>query len=92
MDRGQYVSRDAADTTTLGEVIDRYLADVVPLMRGAKDDAIRLKALRRHRFCRLSMTALSPAAVASFRDEHRQLSIASMITFTPRSLLARVEA
>lgn len=80
MDRGHYVSRDAADTTTLGEVIDRYIDSVVPKLRGAKEDRIRLTALRRHRLCRLSMTALSPSLLASFRDERlRQVKPATVV-------------
>ncbi len=42
MDKGSFVSVSLAQRTTLGEVISRYIAEVLPSMRGAKDDAIRL--------------------------------------------------
>jgi integrase len=69
MDRGTFVDISEAERTTLGDLVDRYVREVTPTMRSAHDDLIRLKALRRHRICRLGMRALTPAVVAAFRDE-----------------------
>ncbi len=69
MDRGCYVSRTEAERVTLGEVIDRYMAEVSPSKRGGKDEIIRLKAMKRHKMVMLHMAALSPAAVAGYRDD-----------------------
>ena len=44
-DRGTYANTHQAQKTTFGELIERYLREVTPLMRGAKADTIRLKAI-----------------------------------------------
>jgi integrase len=69
MDRGTYESREAADSTTLGDLIGRYLNEVVSGTRSARDDAIRLRALQRQRISQLWMSSVTPAQVAAFRDE-----------------------
>jgi len=69
MDRGSYVNRSEAESTTLGDILERYIADVCPSMRGGTEDAIRLRALCRTRLAKLSMAALTPLAVAAYRDE-----------------------
>jgi len=69
MDRGSYVNRSEAESTTLGDVLERYIADVCPSMRGGIEDTIRLRAMCRTRLAKLSMAALTPMAVAAYRDE-----------------------
>lgn len=69
MDRGSYVSRSEAESTTLGEILERYIADVCPSMRGGIEDTIRLRAMSRTRLAKLSMVALTPMAIAAYRDE-----------------------
>lgn len=69
MDRGSYVSRSGAESTTLGDVLERYIVDVCPSMRGGAEDTIRLRAMCRTRLAKLSMAALTPMAVAAYRDE-----------------------
>lgn len=69
MDRGLYVSRTDAESTTLKDVIERYIADVCPTKRGGPDEAIRLRATCRTKLAKLSMAALTAKEVASYRDE-----------------------
>ncbi|MGD7247697.1 tyrosine-type recombinase/integrase [Ralstonia pseudosolanacearum] len=69
MDRGSYVSRSGAESATLGDVLERYIVDVCPSMRGGAEDTIRLRAMSRTRLAKLSMAALTPMAVAAYRDE-----------------------
>lgn len=69
MDRGSYVSRSGAESTILGDVLARYIVDVCPSMRGGAEDTIRLRAMCRTRLAKLSMAALTPMAVAAYRDE-----------------------
>ncbi len=69
MDRGSYVSRSEAEATTLGHVLERYIAEVAPSMRGGTEDTIRLRAMCRTRLAKLSMAALTPMAIAAYRDE-----------------------
>ncbi len=44
-DKGTYQNTHQAQKTTFGELIERYLGELTPLMRGAKEDTIRLKAI-----------------------------------------------
>lgn len=69
MDKGSFVSRNEAESTTLKDVLERYITEVCPSKRGGIEEAIRLRATCRTKIARLSMAALTPTAVASYRDE-----------------------
>jgi integrase len=62
-----FVDRSEAERATMGELIDRYLAEVTPQKKSARNDAQRLKFLKRH-FGAYSPAALRPAHIAAFRD------------------------
>ena len=47
LDKGQFVSIDEAQRSTLGDLIGRYLVEVTPTMKGATEDTIRLNAIMR---------------------------------------------
>jgi len=68
MDRGSYVCLSEAQKTTLADLIQRYVAEVLPSMKGAYDDAIRLKAICRRPICKNSIASLTPAKIAQYRD------------------------
>lgn len=69
MDRGEFVSRTEAEQTTFGQIIQRYMENVTPKKRGHVEETIRLKAMLRNRIAELSMTNVTPQAVARYRDE-----------------------
>ena len=69
MDAGLYWSQSEARRTTLGEIIGRFIKEVLPGMRCADDDRIRLKALMAKPISKSIMATLSPARRAEFRDE-----------------------
>jgi integrase len=69
MDRGRFVSPTEAQSKKLGDLIDRYIEEVLPSMKGARDDRIRLSAIKRDPLCRMSAAALTPARLAKYRDE-----------------------
>ena len=69
MDRGAFSSPSTARKTTLGELIERYMLEVLPRMKGAKEDSIRLKALCRRAITKCSVAALTPSKIANYRDE-----------------------
>ena len=69
MDKGQFISIDEAQRSTLGDLIARYLVEITPRMKGATEDTIRLKAIMRRSIASWSMANLSAARVAVFRDE-----------------------
>jgi len=47
MDKGVFVSPAEAESTTLKEVLERYLAEITPLKKGAVPETNRLRALMR---------------------------------------------
>ena len=49
MDKGAFVSRAGAETTTLEELLDRYLAEITPRKKGAASETNRLPRIA-HRF------------------------------------------
>ncbi len=80
IDKGQFVNVSEAQRTTLGDVIVRYLAEVTPSMKGASEDTIRLKAIRRKPIAKWSMANLSAARVAAYRDERlKEVSAGTVI-------------
>jgi integrase len=80
IDKGQFVNVSEAQRTTLGDVIARYLEEVTPSMKGAAEDAIRLKAIIRKPIARWSMANLSAARIAAYRDERlREVSAGTVI-------------
>jgi len=80
IDKGQFVSVNEAQRTTLGDVIARYLVEVTPSMKGASEDTIRLKAIMRKAIARWSMANLSAARIAAYRDERlKEVSAGTVI-------------
>lgn len=69
LDRGSYVNSVEAQRITLGGLIDRYIREVLPAMKGAKEDGIRLAAMKRNRVAKLSLASLTPEAIGKYRDE-----------------------
>ena len=68
IDSGSFISPTQAKKITLGDLIQRYIAEVLPRMKGASEDSIRLKAICRRPICRNSIASLSPAKIAEYRD------------------------
>ena len=69
LDKGQFVSIDEAQRSTLGDLIGRYLVEVTPTMKGAAPDTIRLKAIMRKPIAKWSLANLSATRMAAYRDE-----------------------
>lgn len=74
IDRGVFVDRSEAERVTIGELIDRYLAEITPLKKSARNDAQRLKFLKRH-FGAFSAAALKSSHVATYRDIRLQAGL-----------------
>ena len=79
LDRGCYVNTSQAQRTTLGDLIDRYIEFVLPRMKGASDDLIRLKAMKRNRVCNTVLSALRPDELGKYRDERLQTVAAGTV-------------
>lgn len=68
IDRGVFVSRAEAEATTIGVLIDRYLVEVTPQKRSARNEGQRLRFLRSV-FGDKVVAALQSKDVAAFRDK-----------------------
>jgi integrase len=69
LDKGSYTNLILAERTTFTELIERYITEVLPTMRGGSADYIRLKALARSPIAKLNMVSLTPQKIAQHRDE-----------------------
>ncbi|MBT8582967.1 site-specific integrase [Polynucleobacter sp. Latsch14-2] len=80
MQKGSYTNLVLAERTTFSEIIERYITEVLPTMRGGTADYIRLKALARRPIAKLSMTALTPQKIAQHRDQRlKEIAPATVI-------------
>lgn len=68
-DKGTYQNTHQAQKTSFGELIERYLREVTPLMRGAQADTIRLKAILRRPIAKVNILQLNSSRIAKYRDE-----------------------
>ena len=73
IDKGSFTNLVLAERTTFGEVIERYIKEVIIKCRGQLEHTYRLKALARHPIALLRMTALTPIKVAEYRDERLKI-------------------
>ena len=65
MDRGIFLSRAEAESTTLGELLARYLREVTPLKRGAAPEAARIRALLRQPFAQRIVAGVRGVDIAA---------------------------
>ncbi|MGI6856394.1 site-specific integrase [Mesorhizobium sp. 1B3] len=61
------------ESTTLGDLLERYQREVSPTKRGAVQEVQRIDVLRRHELAYRTMIGLSQQDIASFRDERLRL-------------------
>lgn len=69
MAQGSFLSRANAQTTTLGDLLDRYLTEVTPHKKGAEPEAIRIRAFLRHALAGRYVATIRGIDIARFRDE-----------------------
>ena len=67
MDKGVFVSTSAAENTTLSEVIDRYIKEILPTKKSQRQVISQCKTIKRE-LGDFSLTALTPSILANFRD------------------------
>jgi integrase len=69
MDQGLFVSRNEAETTTVGELLNRYLIEYTPHKKGAGPEACRIRALLRHPIANRFIGTVRGVDMARYRDE-----------------------
>ena len=72
MDQGLFVSRNEADTTTVGEILNRYLSEYTLHKKGAGPEACRIRALLRHSLAKRFIGTVRGVDIARYRDERFQ--------------------
>lgn len=77
------------ESTTLGDLLERYQREVSPMKRGAAQEIQRIDVLRRHDLAYRTMIGLSQQDIASFRDERLQ-SVAPSTTVRELAILSHV--
>jgi integrase len=69
IDRGSYINMSYAQKTLFKDLIQQYLKEVTPTLRGAPEDTYRLKKMMRNPIAELNLTELTPNKIANYRDE-----------------------
>ncbi|WON72755.1 site-specific integrase [Nitrosospira sp. Is2] len=69
MDRGSYVNRSTADSTTLGEALERYRDEITPKKKGKDQELRRIAVWLKHPLARRSLSSLKGKDFAKHRDD-----------------------
>lgn len=85
MDRGMFVSRKEAESTTLDEALDRYRHEVTPDKKGAKQERSRINILKQSDLAPRYLASIRGTDVAKYRDE--RLKIRNPITVNNELIL-----
>lgn len=77
------------ESTTLGQLLERYQREISPTKRGSVQEIQRIDVLRRHDLAYRTLIGLSQQDIASFRDE-RLLSVAPSTAVRELAILSHV--
>jgi hypothetical protein len=69
MDQGLFMSRNQAETTTVAELLERYLRERTVLKKGAGPESCRIRALLRHPLAKRYVGTVRGGDIARYRDE-----------------------
>lgn len=69
MDRGAYQNQVQANNLVFREVMQRYLEEVTPGKRGARRESENIEFMQRSKMASYSMSKLTPAVIADYRDQ-----------------------
>ncbi|VAW74281.1 hypothetical protein MNBD_GAMMA15-1810, partial [hydrothermal vent metagenome] len=72
MDKGVFISRAEAESTTLKELLERYLVEVTPLKKGAAAETNRLRVFMKHPLAGRFVAGIRGVDIARARDERLQ--------------------
>lgn len=66
MDRGVFVSRAEAESTTLGEALERYIEEYIPRLSDVKRETNRARAIQRHELSSRFLASIKGKDIAEF--------------------------
>lgn len=80
VDRGDLAPKETVlRQLTVGDLIRRYIDEVVPGKRSAKNEAAVLKAFLRHHLAHIALSELTSAQFAAYRDERLSMVKAATV-------------
>lgn len=69
MSRARFVDIREAESTTLEEALSRYLSEVTPAKKGAKQEAVRIEKWKNSAYAAKSIAAIRSSDMAAYRDQ-----------------------
>lgn len=90
MDRGVFVSRAEAESTTLKEALERYEREVTPKKRGAEPEKYRIRALLALPLASRTLAGIRGAEVAKLRDDELARGLAPSSVMKTLALLSHL--
>lgn len=90
MARGEWLDRSEADRNTLHDVLTRYLSEITPHKKGAKQERNRILALQRHEIARRGIGTIRSTDIAAFRDERKKSGLSAATINNELILLSHV--
>jgi len=69
MDQGLFFCRNAAEKTTLRELLERYQSEITPKKRGSGPETCRINTLLRHQLAERFIGSIRSPDIARYRDE-----------------------
>jgi integrase len=90
MDRGVFVSRAEAESTTLAEALDRYETDYLPRLAHPDREILRIKGLKRRVLAARFLAAIRTKDVADFIKEREAEGVSPNTIRLDLALLSRL--
>ncbi len=90
MDRGVYVSRREAETTTLKDALERYEREITSKKRGAEQEKYVIRALLSEGIAKRTLAGVRGEDVARFRDAELARGLAASSVMKRLALLSHL--
>ncbi|GAB1393625.1 hypothetical protein MASR1M60_17890 [Rhodocyclaceae bacterium] len=90
MDRGVFVSRAEAESTTLKEALERYEREVTPRKKGADQEKYRIRALLAMPIASRTLAGIRGAEAAKLRDDELARGLAASSVMKTLALLSHL--
>lgn len=90
MDRGVFISRKEAETTTLAEALERFILEYTPRLAAGATDARRARKLQERKLARKMLAAIRGKDIADFVREREAEGMAANTIRLDLATLSRV--
>ena len=90
MDRGVFVSRAEAESTTLADALERYALEVAPKKKDAYHDTLRCRRLSKRTLARKALAAIRGKDIATFIRERQAEGVGANMIRLDLALLSHL--